>query len=146
MPREKQNGLLSRQGSNFHNKMSTPPPALVISMAGGSGLAWQQRIGTPQALVRGYDLKLAAIQPPSKAQLRKAIFTKDYVKGKQFIHSSEHSAFYPWIKPGRLAAACRGHVTLSHKEPLSPDCILMPSLVLLSKKLRQDADRENLLL
>lgn len=114
--------------------MSTLPPALVISMAEGSGLAWQQRIGTPQALVRGYNLKRSAIQPLSKAQLRKAIFTKDYLKGKPCIHSSKHSTFYPWRKPEHLAATRRGHVTLPRTDPLSPDCILMPSRVLLSKR------------
>lgn len=37
------NGLLSRQGSNFHNKISTLPPARVISVAQGSGLATENR-------------------------------------------------------------------------------------------------------
>lgn len=65
--------------------MSTLPPALVISMAEGSALAWQQRIGTPQALVRGYNLKRSAIQPLSKAQLRKSNIYKRLFEG-QAVH------------------------------------------------------------
>jgi hypothetical protein len=71
--------------------MSTLPPAPVLSKARGFAQDWQQRIQTHQALVREYKFKLSAIQRLSKAQLRKAIFTKDYLQDKQFIHSSQQS-------------------------------------------------------
>lgn len=74
---------------NFHNKTSTLPPDLLIPKASDSARDQQQRMQAHQALVREYNLKLSAIQVLSKAQLRKAIFTKDYLKDMQFIHSSK---------------------------------------------------------
>lgn len=92
------NGLSLRQSlvSTIH-MVSTLPPALLISVAQGSALDQQRRIQTHEALAREYSLQLPAIHVLSKAQLRKAIFTKDYLKDKQFIHSSKHSKFHPWI-------------------------------------------------
>lgn len=68
---------------------------------------------THQDLVREYNLKLSAIQVLSKAQLRKAVFTKDYLKDMQSIHSSKHSKFYPRSKPDHLTATHEGHITLA---------------------------------
>lgn len=90
-----------------------------------SGLDQQQRTQTQQALEQRtqtrHNLKQSAVQLPSKAQLRKAIFTKDYLKDKQFIRSSKHCKSYPGTTPDHLAAARRGHATSAPHGTAGPD-------------------------
>lgn len=104
-----------------------------------SGLDQQQRTQTRQALVTEYNLKQSAIQLPSKAQLRKAIFTKDYLKDKQFIRSSKHSKSYPGITSDHLAAARRGHTTSAPHGTAGPDRVFMSRRLLLVKGYVQEA-------
>lgn len=104
-------------------------------------LPWtSNRIQTHQALVREYNLKLSAIQLLSKAQLRKAIFTKDYLKDKQSIHSSECSKFCPWIKPEQLTATNQGHIPLvPHRATIAALYFNVVQFAPIKKKLLQEA-------
>lgn len=105
-----------------------------------AGLDQQQRTQTHQALEQRtqtrHNLKQSAIQLPSKAQLRKAIFTKDYLKDKQFIHSLKHSKSYPGTISDHLTAARWGHTTSA---PHGTDCVFVSCRLLLAESYVQEA-------
>lgn len=133
-----------RQESNFHSEVAAAPPALLISVVQGSALNEPQRIRTHQALVREVGLKPSAIQLLSKAQLRKAIFTKDDLKEKQSIRSSEHSAPVPGLElpTSQLHTA----TLLQPHTNVTTGLYFNAMLLALIKKLLQDADIESPLL